>query len=80
MGLKDKTFQCFSLKPKVCKSLRKSSKTLFYLNIANIVLASVIFFPKFYCNIMSIRDANLCANLNKEPKPKTKLRYSRTYF
>ena len=48
------------------ESLRK----LFYRDTVNIVLLLLFFFlPKFYCNIMSIRNVNLCANLDKEPKP-----------
>ena len=56
------------------KIFRKFSKTLFYIDIANIVLVLLFFFllPKFYCNIMSIRNVNLCANLNKKPNPKAK--------
>ena len=30
------------------------------------------FLPNCYCNIVSIKNVNLCANLNKEPKPKHK--------
>ena len=66
MGLDDKIFQCFSLRPKVCESLRK------LVNIVFFVFFSIIFFlPKFNCNVMSIRDVNLCANLNTKPKPIT---------
>ena len=53
------------------QSLRKFAKTLFYIDIVNIVLVLLFFLLlKFYYNIMSIRDVNLCAKLNKKPKPK----------
>ena len=48
------------------------------MDIVNIVLVLLLFFffffllPKFYCNIVTIRDVNLCANLYKNPKPKPK--------
>ena len=65
MGLDDKIFQCFSLRPKVCESLRKLVNIVFFF----VVFFSIIcFLAKFNCNIMSIRDVNLCASLNTKRK------------
>ena len=73
MCLNDKTFHCSSL-TQFCESLRK---LFFYVDVVNIVLALLILFvflQKIYCNIMSIRDVNLCVNLNEETKPKKRKR------
>ena len=51
------------------QSLQKFTETLFYIDIVNIVLALFFSLPTFYCNVMPIRDVNLCADLNKKPKP-----------
>ena len=53
------------------QSFPKFEKTSFYLDIVNIFLVLFYFclLPKFSCNIMTTKDVNLCANLNKKPKP-----------
>ena len=58
----------------------KFAKTLFYIDIVNIVLVLftdlvlLFFLPNFYCNIMSIRYVNSCADLNENSKPKPNLK------
>ena len=64
MLLSDKIFQCSSLRPKACENCKNF--TLY--RYCKYCFSIVFFLPKFYCNIMSIRETNL----NKEPKPNIK--------